>query len=292
MPKQLDYPKDSLSKSLQLADAVDDLGGSCTVDMCAANMNRAAGSGAFQSLVSAAGKYGLVEASKGKITTTDRYRTFKHAYSAEEKQELLRAAFLDIPVFSQLLDRFHGKQVPEAILSKLLIREFDVSERDANRVASFFLDGLSMIGATNGEPQPLAGNGSSVEELPRATPSTPIDSLIATTDSQELYVISIVGPGLRHEIKLQEPEDLLIVDAILKKYARNSRNVKVTASRESDHGNGARSKLSPGNQVCWRLQVQTEASGFYHIVSHGRTIATNVCDDRFVGKEVCLEFYR
>ncbi len=220
MPKQLDYPKDSLSRSLQLADAVDSLGGSCTVDMCATSMKRAAGSGAFQSLVSAAGKYGLVDASRGKITTTDRYRTFKHAYSDEEKQELLRAAFLDIPVFSQLLERFHGKQVPEAILSKLLIREFDVSERDANRVASFFLDGLSMIGATNGETaqQPLGGNGSSAtEESHQATAPSSIDSFIATTESHQLYVVSIVGPGLRHEIKLQEPEDLLIVDAILKK---------------------------------------------------------------------------
>jgi hypothetical protein len=220
MPKQLDYPKDSLSKSLQLADAVDELGGSCTVDMCAASMNRAAGSGAFQSLVGAAGKYGLVESSKGRITTTDRYRTFKHAYSDEEKQEMLRAAFLDIPVFSQLLERFHGKQVPEGILSKLLIREFEVSERDASRVASFFLDGLSMIGAPNGDTtqHPLTNNGSAtIEDTLQVEPAPMFEKLVPVSESHEFYVITIAGPGLRHEIKLQEPEDLLIVDAILKK---------------------------------------------------------------------------
>jgi hypothetical protein len=223
MPKQIDYPRDSLSKSLQLADAVDELGGSCTADMCAASMNRAASSGAFLALISATGKYGLIDSAKGKLTTTERYKTYKHAYSDEEKQGLLRDAFLDIPVFSQLLERFHGKRVPEEILSKLLIREFDVSERDASRVASFFLDGLTVIGSANGSgPQEPASNDqkSASETLLSTHTAAPVLVPRSATGQLDGYVVNIAGPGFHHEIRIAEPEDLLIVEAILNKVRR------------------------------------------------------------------------
>ncbi|HZQ42192.1 MAG TPA: hypothetical protein VFA99_03030, partial [Acidobacteriaceae bacterium] len=135
MPKIVDYPRASLRSSLELAAAVDALGGSCTDEMCAQRMSRKHGSGAFNSLINAAVKHGLVDSKRGNLSTTPLYsRDYKHAYSDTQRMEALRRAFLNVPLFKRIHERFVGKALPEDILDKLLIREFEVPEDLARRV--------------------------------------------------------------------------------------------------------------------------------------------------------------
>src|SRR5262245_30603611 len=103
MPRIVDYPRKSLSQSLELAAAVDALGGSSSEEMAADKLGRKGhNSGAFAALVGAAAKFGLVENRKSVLSTTSRYRDIKLAYDEMQRAEALRAAFLSVPLFQRI----------------------------------------------------------------------------------------------------------------------------------------------------------------------------------------------
>ncbi|RYY28902.1 MAG: hypothetical protein EOP41_02885, partial [Sphingobacteriaceae bacterium] len=145
MPKNLNYPLASFQKAFTLADAVDALGGSCSVENCALKMQRKI-SGGFMVIISSAQKFELVTFDKGVITISENYKLIKHSYTNTERITFLRKAFLAPQVFSILFERFKGKELPVDMLDKILIREFGVEEITAGRVSGYFTDGLKTCG--------------------------------------------------------------------------------------------------------------------------------------------------
>jgi hypothetical protein len=238
MAKIIDYPRASLENGLQLAEAVSSLGGTCSVEMAAEKMGRKI-SGAFSALVSAAVKYGLVASKEGKLSTQPLYRSIKLAYSDAEKRAFLTQALLSPPLFRSIVERFDGKILPAEHFEKLLIREFDVPEDFASRVAQYFLQGSKVAGLlsangvitrteTRDAGQEDDGRSSAEEadekehEKGQAGP-VGVAPTQPMTSSDE-FSISFRGPGLDSVIVIQESEDLLIVDAMLKKVAKALKN--------------------------------------------------------------------
>ncbi|MBC8357211.1 MAG: hypothetical protein H8E66_35015 [Planctomycetes bacterium] len=230
MPKIIEYPRGSLARSIELAKAVDSLGGKCTTEMCATHMKRKV-SGAFMAAVGAAVKFGLIDTSKKQLAVTELYRDYKLAYSDADKQAALKKALLAPPVYERLYARFHGQELPVAILDKLLIREFDVAESDASKVAGYFVDAARDVG--------LLGDGGVLNGLQSDDDEGDGDDGFDDDSDDEFdagrdqsvktkYIVSIRGPGMKSEIQLLEPDDLLIVDAMLTKVRR-----KLEAAEES-----------------------------------------------------------
>lgn len=222
MPKILEYPRDSLSKSLDLAEAANSLGGSASIDLCAERLGRS-NSGGFAALVGAAGKYGLIEVSKSRISTTELFTRYKHSYNDTERKAVLVEAIRKVPVFDQLLQRFEGKAVPEDILEKILVREYRVSTREAGRVASYFLDAIQQAGIGN-------GNSPSQDQIPaldtqkrdeiRAAEPPAISRLEPIGEDDGSFRVTVAGPGFHSEIRIVDEDDLLIVDAMIGKIRR------------------------------------------------------------------------
>ncbi len=125
MPKKVDYPSASLSNSVEIANAVYDLGGQSSIHTCADKLGKSV-SGGFKALVSAADKFGLINNQRGELICTDLFNQYRHAYSEEEENNLLQKAFLSSGVFASLYDRFRGRKVPTDILDRMLVREFHV----------------------------------------------------------------------------------------------------------------------------------------------------------------------
>jgi len=226
MPKIVDYPRASLLNSIELADAVSSLGGSSTGSMAAERLNRKEG-GAFTALMSAAVKYGLVSSKSGRLTVQQIYRDYKLAYNDAEKRNALRTALLSPPMFLAIYKRFEGKPLPVEHFEKLLIREFDVPQDQASKVSAYFLEGADqagMIEAGNvlaimaapidlGVPDGSSADEDASQAALTPNPATAKTDLLGPAD----YAITFKGPGLNSTIVVAEEEDLLIVEAMLKK---------------------------------------------------------------------------
>jgi hypothetical protein len=226
MPKIIDYPRASLQRSFALAEAVDKLGGEVSDDMAAESMGNKIG-GAFKALISSAVKYGLISASKGRLTTEALFQDYKLAYSETQKQEAIRRAFLNAPLFAAVATRLQGQQIPPHF-EKLLIREHGVPEDTASRVAGYFTEGArdaGIIGA--GGVIAIPGPGSTTgTQAPTTAPMLEGDNPSDDADVEASvpfvrgYTVRITGPGIDSRIAIKDEDDVDIVEAMLKKVRR------------------------------------------------------------------------
>lgn len=235
MPKIVDYPRASLKSSLELAKAVDDLGGSCTTGMAADRMSRKI-SGAFSMLISSASKFGLIENKGQKLSTTNLYKDYKLSYTEEEKSQKLREIMLSVQLFKSIYERFSGKELPITHFEKLLIREFGVPSDLGSRVASYFIDGAresNLIDENNRlidysqtldtSNNSLGNTESTNNDIGETTPKD-------TPKSIKNYFVRITGPNMDSNIELIEPEDMLIVNAMLKKVEKHLKAIEENKS--------------------------------------------------------------
>jgi len=102
MPRIVEYPHASFNTALEIAAAVDYLGGSCTASSCADRLNRKIG-GAFKSSVNASTKHGLITSKRDILSVTELYKLYKLAYNEQEKMDTLRKAFLMPAMYRRIL---------------------------------------------------------------------------------------------------------------------------------------------------------------------------------------------
>ena len=235
MPKSIEYARRSLTDSMKLAGAVDALGGASSEEMCAQKMGKKL-SGSFSALMSSAIKYSLIDKTKGQLTTTDLFRDYKLAYNDQEKLQALRNAFLNVPVFSEIVERFKGKKLPIDIFDKLLIKEFNVDQNSASRVAKYFIEGVRTIGLL-GENGIIEDNTSeTIGEMSRDVKAEASSNNFSDSKTDfrepkielhntENYTIHIKGPNIDSLIEMIDEEDFDIVAATLKKVKKRFDNI-------------------------------------------------------------------
>lgn len=235
MPKLVDYPHASFKKVFEMAAAVDYLGGSCSVESCAERMKMKV-SGAFKSLISAAIKHGLITNKKDVLSVSELYRHHKLGYNEQEKLEILRKSFLMPGLYTKVYERFKGKELPISMLDKLLIRELNVDERYASRVSGYFVNGAKTVKLLdNGKliddvnlvispesEEPVNENDENGFERSAAIATTqrelPIERVtLPISTNKDLFTVMIVGPGMNTKIEINEEDDLVILDAMIKK---------------------------------------------------------------------------
>lgn len=242
MPKQVDYPRASMKNCFVLADAVNELGGQSSAAMAADKLNKQSTSGAYKALIGAAVKYGLLINKKGQLVVSELYRDVKLAYDEKEATKVTQKAFLSPPLFNAVFVRFENKSLPINHFEKLLIREFDVPEQLASRVANYFLEGAKqceMLGEGNVLSREKEAIGDVIENEADVSSSdiyqSTYDATVATgnatppnvhTNSEQVveedgkFSVRIKGPGMDTLLVINEEEDLLIVKAMLKKVER------------------------------------------------------------------------
>lgn len=229
MPKQLDYPRASLKAALQLAKAIDDLGGTCSADLAADKLGKRV-SGAFQALIGSSAKYGLISNKGGKLSVEKLYRDYKLAYNEQERGVFAQKALLSIPLFQKIYTQFQDTKLPIDHFEKYLIRELQVPEVIASRVATYFVEGAKLTGLMNSD---YSFSKRSIEtpkdtevELANETDSGGEDSspleesppgAIFGVSTVGAYAVRIQGPGIDSMIEISGEDDLLIVQAMLKK---------------------------------------------------------------------------
>lgn len=232
MPRTVDYPRASLGRCLELAAAVHELGGECSLAVAAERLGARPG-GAFHAVVSAAGRYGLVSVRKGRLRAEPAFRTYRLAYDDAERERTLASALAAVPLFRQLLDRFGGKTFPEGRLDRVLVREYAVPEHSAERVARYFLDGARAAGLLSGGQLRAAridvpmGDESSTRTGRAARTSEPSTRLAesANVDAErDTFRVHVTGPGLDSRVELTNATDLELVRALFGRLERALRD--------------------------------------------------------------------
>lgn len=167
MPRKIDYPRASFRSALELAQAVQALGGKTTPEVCADKLNRSAGSGGFNSIVAAAVKFGLIKQTKGFLEVMPIVKSIKLAYDEDEKTRYYAEAFLTPPVFKNLVERFAGEVLPIDVLAKMLAKEFDVDMNASSAIAKQFIEGAKFAGilGANNEVSKLEGADNEAREV-------------------------------------------------------------------------------------------------------------------------------
>lgn len=236
MPKELDYPRKSFVQALELANAVDFLGGNTSIEVAADKLNQSAKGGSFSALLSAAVKHRLIESKKGFVTNTDLYRSIKLAYTDEEKKRALKAAFLEPSVYKSIFEKFKNKELPVQMLDKILIREFNVADDIASRVSKYFLEGASFTELLDGTKLiETDSENNNIEEafVIESTPNTDLITsqlerkIISNPHSfNEEYLIHIYGPGIESKIAINDEDDFLILEAMIKKLRKKIQESK------------------------------------------------------------------
>lgn len=234
MPKKIDYPHAPIDRSIELAEAVYSLGRTSSMDMCAEQMGLKVGGG-FKSIVSAATKFGLITKIRGQLSTTALFESYHLGYSTEEKSQILRDAFLNVPLFLEIYERFKDQELPVKIFDKLLIREFKVNQLDASRVAKYFISGAKVtellnsdntFHALNQATHNLEHNNDSNSNSPEQNNEPDIQTETSSNNTQsspkeavssDEFSVQISGPGINSTIIIREDEDLDIVEVMLKK---------------------------------------------------------------------------
>lgn len=233
-----DYPRASLKKALEVAEAAYDLGGTCTIDVCADKLGSSAKGGSFRALIAGAAKYGLISTGKGEVTATSLYKEIKYAYSEAEKEKYLQTALLHVPLFAEIFERFKGKKVPIEILDKILIKECDVNNQIADTVGRYFIDGARSAGLLTADmvlkkdleatevdagddvvTDSKQGQATSVNEVPTD------DLVVPPNVDLNNYRVNVSGPGINTTITIMELEDLEIVEVVLKKVRKKLEGV-------------------------------------------------------------------
>ncbi len=243
MPKLIDYPRASFPRVLEMADAIDYLGGTCSVLTCAEKMGVKV-TGSFTALIGAAKKHGLVISDKNSLKTTLLYKNIKLAYDDQEKQQNLRSAFLAPPLYRNIYERFLNKELPIKMLDKLMIREFGVDEDIAQRVMNYFLEGAknyeilvenkivdiniktnssNTVEITEEDNNDYLQDGDDNKSAVRVIDQSESEvysvpsQITPSTSLLDSFTIHIYGPGMNSKLLISEEDDFLILDAMISK---------------------------------------------------------------------------
>jgi hypothetical protein len=156
-------------------------------------------------------------------------------------------AFLTPQVFSELYARFKHKKLPIDLLSKILIREYGVEPNISSRVSKYFIDGLKsfdLIDSSNQVNGELEFDDDKVKTIENeASVANDVKSEINQTHSNQnptfqssgrtedkldysTYTVHMYGPGLDTKIQINEEDDILIVEATLKKIKRKFKEME------------------------------------------------------------------
>ena len=103
------------------------------------------GGGAFKGKVSSLLKYNLIDSKDNEISLTNLAINILNSYDAEEEKKFLFKSFINISLFDQLIDRFKDSGINLDILDKILIREYEIDNKNAKKVSKCIIKSLEFL---------------------------------------------------------------------------------------------------------------------------------------------------
>ncbi len=103
------------------------------------------GGGAFKGKISSLLKYNLIDSKENEINLTTLAINILNSYDAKEEKRFLFKAFINISLFNQLIDRFKDSGINLNILDKILIREYEIDNKNVKKVSKCIIKSLDFL---------------------------------------------------------------------------------------------------------------------------------------------------
>lgn len=164
------HPYFDLTQSLEVARAIHEKGGgTCTADQLVAFLGyTTVRSGTFQTRISAAKQFGLIRADGAALSITDRAQQALSPVMPEDSARAKVEAFLGVPLYSEVFERFRGSALPaEGGLKNLFMHSYGLSQDRAGPAVRVLMDSADQAGffSASGDrsrlvrPSMTGGNG-------------------------------------------------------------------------------------------------------------------------------------
>ena len=147
------YPYYSFAKSLEIADAVRDLGGNKQAvkrNTLSSHLEQEEKAAGLSQMIGAAKCFGLIDG-RSEYTLTDLSREYYYPTDDNQKRRAMLLLVANPVTFKKLIDRFDGSKLPTIeMLANLMHREMDVAQSWMGRIASMFVNCLKEVGVIDG----------------------------------------------------------------------------------------------------------------------------------------------
>lgn len=144
-----DYPVLPLNDALDIANAVKSAGagvdGSVKRELVASELNQSPTSSWFQKRIGSALRWGLIEGF-GELSLSAIGKKYYYPEKGEsDKIESKRLAFLSVPAFKEIYDKYQQELPNKNTLTNYLILNKKTSERDASDVADLIIENTKQL---------------------------------------------------------------------------------------------------------------------------------------------------
>ncbi|MCL2649117.1 MAG: hypothetical protein FWD61_19310 [Phycisphaerales bacterium] len=147
------YPYYSFAKSLEIADAIRDLGGNkqpVKRNTLSSHLGQEEKSAGLSQMIGAAKCFGLIDG-RSEYTLTDISREYYYPTDDNQKRRAMLLLIANPATFKKLIERFDGAKLPTIeMLANLMHREMDVPQSWMARIASMFVNCLKESGVIDG----------------------------------------------------------------------------------------------------------------------------------------------
>jgi hypothetical protein len=143
------YPWFDLNDSIEVAKAAHDKGGgTCGRDLIAVALKYGTSkSGGFLARIYAAKQFGLIDLNRDVVSVTDRATRILHPVMPEDAHTAMVEAFLAIPLFQKIFEKFKGGPLPPEVgLQNLLKTEYKIVADRVKPALRVLLDSAEQAG--------------------------------------------------------------------------------------------------------------------------------------------------
>lgn len=167
----IEFPYGDLESAIELAETIHTHAGvECIVDHLAGWAGKPPTSGTFRMRLATARTFGLIETERGgRIYLTDRGRKI---VNPETRREARIEAFLGVPLYEAIYNRYKGYQLPPQAALERQITEFGVSQKQKDKARQAFQRSAQQAGFFEKGTDRLTVPG-----LPTGPGTKPIDGL-------------------------------------------------------------------------------------------------------------------
>lgn len=224
--RSMRYPGMSLAESLKLCESMDTKGldGLSAPEIASALGYKNIKTNTFSASLSAARQFGLLNLTSAGYELTSLAREILHPVDLAEIPRLHRQALVKPPLYSELVDRFTNKRVPEIeILGNILYHNHQITSSAKRTAAEAFCESARFAGVLGPDQILRIGNGPAAAAAPVApaepqpvraeipVQAPPIAAPRAPSYAQERGVrldLTLWGSDAGKTIRLRTPESI------------------------------------------------------------------------------------